>query len=104
MTTLARYGTRLTSLFPQPQLGAFTLAMVGVLYIQAAGLQPQTVAGLALFHRRGLFAKRCASPGSRDGIGCRPLKDFQETTRRGLGGRAALGPRRLITPKISPAI
>jgi hypothetical protein len=51
MTTLALYGACLPSLLPQPQMAPFTLAMMGVLHIQAAGLRPQTVAGLALCHR-----------------------------------------------------
>jgi hypothetical protein len=51
MTTLALYGACLPSLLPQPQMAALTLPMIGVFYIQAAGLRPQTVAGLAFSHR-----------------------------------------------------
>jgi hypothetical protein len=32
-------------------MAPFTLAMIGVFHIQAAGFRPQTVASLALFHR-----------------------------------------------------
>jgi hypothetical protein len=51
MTTLALDGASRTSLLPQAQMAAFTLAMISVLRIQAAGFRPQTVASLALFHR-----------------------------------------------------
>ena len=51
MTSLALYGACLPPLLPQSQMAPFTLPMIGVLPIQAAGLRPQTVTGLALFHR-----------------------------------------------------
>jgi hypothetical protein len=51
MTSLTLYGAGPPSLLPQPQMAAFTLAMIGVLHVRAAALRPQTVAGLALGHR-----------------------------------------------------
>ena len=118
MTILALYGACLTSLLPQPQMAPFALAMIGVLQVQAAGLRPQTVAGLALCHRLPFtpdvalslvvvmalvarhstgfvppvaeFHRRLLS-GTRDG-------DPQETDRRGLGESAALGPQEAHHP------
>ena len=111
MTSLALYGACLPSLLPQPQMAAFTLAMISVLHIQAAGLRSQAVAGLALCHRLAFMPDvapalvivmalgaghtlglvhpvaelhRRLTPGPGHG-------DFQETIRRGLGERAALG-------------
>jgi hypothetical protein len=113
MTTLALYGACLPSLLPQPQMAPFTLAMIGVLHIQAAGLRPQTVADLALCNRLPFTPDVAPSlvvvvalgaghapgfvhpvaelhrrlmPRTRDG-------DFQEANRRGLGERAAMGPQ-----------
>jgi hypothetical protein len=51
MTSLTLYGACLPSLLPQPQMAPFTLAMIGVLQIEAARLRPQPVAGLAFGHR-----------------------------------------------------
>jgi hypothetical protein len=111
MTPLALYGACLPSLLPQPQMAPFTLAMISVLHIQAAGLRSQTVAALALCHRLPfmpevapapivMMALRTAhtlgfmhpvaelhrrlTPGPGHG-------DFQETIRRSLGERAAMG-------------
>ena len=35
----------------KPQMAPFTLAMKGILGVQAAGLRPQAVSGLAFLHR-----------------------------------------------------
>ena len=111
MTSLTVYGACLPSLLPQPQMAAFTLAMIRVFQIQAAGLRPQTVAGLALCHRLPFLPD--VAPAlvvvMALGAGYPPVfvdpvaelhrrltlgpghGDFQETIRRGLGERAALG-------------
>jgi hypothetical protein len=110
MAILALYGAGLPSLLPQPQMAAFTLAMISVLHIRAAGLRMQTVAGLALCHRLAFMPDvapalvfvmtlgtghppgfmhpvaelhRRLTPGPGHG-------NFQETIRRGLGERAAI--------------
>ena len=113
MTALAGYGTRLPSLLPQPQMAPFTLAMISVLQIQAASLRPQAVAGLAFCHRLpfmpdvapALVVVMALGAGHTPGL-VDPVAefhrrftagpghgDFQETVRRGLGERAAMGPQ-----------
>ena len=110
MTSLTVYGASLPSLLPQPQMTPFTLAMISVLRLEAAGFRPQTVTGLALGHRLPFMPDvapalvivmalsaghtpsfvhpvaelhRRLAPGTGHG-------DFQETVRRGLGERAAM--------------
>jgi len=51
MTTPALYGPCRPSLLLKPQMAPFTLAVKGILGVQAACLRRQAVAGLALLHR-----------------------------------------------------
>ena len=122
MTSLALYGACLPSLLPQAQMAPFTLAMISVLHVQAAGLRPQTVAGLALCHRLpfmpdvapALVVVMALSAGHPPGF-VHPVAelhrrltagpghgDFQETVRRGLGERAAVGPQDAYHPQDQP--
>ena len=110
MTIPALYGACLPSLLPQPQMTPFTLAMISVLHIQAAGLRSLTVAGLALCHRLAflpdvapaLEVVMALGAGHTPGF-VHPVAEFhrrltagprhgdlQETIRRGLGKRAAM--------------
>jgi len=119
MTSLALYGACLPSLLPQPQMAPFTLAMISVLHIQAAGLRPQTVAGLALCHRLpfmpdvapALVVVMALGAGHTPGF-VHPVAelhrrlrpgpgngDFQETDCRGLGERAAMRPQDAYHPQ-----
>jgi hypothetical protein len=110
MTILTLYGASLPSLLSQAQMAAFTLAMICVFHVQAAGLRLQTVAGLALGHRLPFLPD--VAPAlvvvMALGAGYPPVfvdpvaelhrrftlgpghGDFQETIPRGLGERAAL--------------
>ncbi len=104
-------------------MAPFALAMRGVLNIQAAGLRPQTMAGLALCHRlaflpdgapslvvvmalgAGHSRASCTRWLNCTGGLCRAPEygDFQETNRRASVRELPQAPRRPITPKISPA-
>jgi hypothetical protein len=111
MATLAFYGSGLLSLLPHPQMASFTLAMEGILQVRAAGLRPQAMTGLALFHRLPFMPDiapplivvmalgACHPPGLVDPVAelHRRLppgtldRDSQKTGGRGLGERAGLG-------------
>jgi hypothetical protein len=85
--------------------------MISVLHVQAARLRPQTVAGLALCHRLTFLPDVAPAPVvvMALGAGYTPVfvdpvaelhrrltlgpghGNFQETIRRGLGERAAMG-------------
>jgi hypothetical protein len=113
MATLAFYGPSLLSLLPHPQMTPFTLAMIGILQVRAAGFRPQAMAGLAFFHRLPFMPDitpplifmmalgACHPPGLVDPVAehHRRLppgtldRDSQKTGGRGLGERAGLGPQ-----------